>query len=332
MAHQTTWTYPTLVIVSYILSCSFTCCAIYHLTLWTHLSMSANTPIPSRRSLSQYLPVSSSYYSKSGHPHKPNSPRSICPQRQNMNCPPVRQVQYSHFDFPRKMDSRQCSTGPFLSVTISTPKSAINVYITFGTQSPSNNKFNRQSSYLTTLTPHIRPRAKSDGHSTQRPRPCTLLSALEDKTAADPSDSVTLQPPLPAQQPKHRVRARTPPSDSESEVITGHVLASGRFKCSDPKCDNLRFGRQADFRRHHINVHALKKKEYFCTVEGCDRSRRPSRKSKGRSFGARKDKMKEHVQTVHFKESKKRKRSSGTAADDQDESDEDSGPESKTSL
>lgn len=139
------------------------------------------------------------------------------------------------------------------------------------------------------------------------------------------SGSTTSQSPSPESQQKRRRRLQTPTSDSESEVITGHVLASGKFKCSKLECADLRFGRQADFRRHHNNVHALKKTEYFCTVNGCDRSKRPSKKGKGRSFGIRRDKMEEHVQTVHFKESKKRKRSLEPEAEDEEDSDDEDG-------
>lgn len=149
------------------------------------------------------------------------------------------------------------------------------------------------------------------------------------------SGSRSSQSPPPAKHPRRRRRACTTSSDSEGEVITGHVLASGRFKCSDPQCDGLRFGRQADFRRHHINVHALERKEYFCTVSGCDRSKRPSKKSKGRSFGARKDKMLEHVHTVHVKESKeskKRKKSSGTEIEEEEEDDDFEGVEPRSKI
>ncbi|KAH6643913.1 hypothetical protein C7974DRAFT_9592 [Boeremia exigua] len=122
---------------------------------------------------------------------------------------------------------------------------------------------------------------------------------------------------LPPDQPvKRRSRKCSPPSDSESEQITGHVLASGKFKCSDPGCDDLRFGRQADFRRHHTNVHADRILEFFCPMSGCERSKKPARKGKGRSFKGRKDKMEEHVQTVHHKLSKKRERSSETESDE----------------
>lgn len=136
------------------------------------------------------------------------------------------------------------------------------------------------------------------------------------------ASSTSSQSPPPESQQKRRRRQRTPPSDSEPEVITGHVLASGKFKCSDPTCDDLRFGRQADFRRHHTNVHMKKKIEYFCTVTGCDRSRKPSKKGKGRSFGNRRDKMEEHVRNIHEKQSNTRKRSALEIEDDEEDDDE----------
>jgi hypothetical protein len=49
-----------------------------------------------------------------------------------------------------------------------------------------------------------------------------------------------------------------------------------------------------------------KKLEVYCTVEGCSRSRFPTGKSKGRSFGSREDKMREHYRTVHVKNAKKK--------------------------
>ncbi|KAF9698356.1 hypothetical protein EKO04_003901 [Ascochyta lentis] len=89
-------------------------------------------------------------------------------------------------------------------------------------------------------------------------------------------------------------------NDGDSEgLIIGCVFASGRFKCTNKACNDLRFRHQADFRRHHINVHALKEKEYFCPLLGCARSEKSSKKARGRSFGSRKDKMEEHVQKVH---------------------------------
>ena len=67
-------------------------------------------------------------------------------------------------------------------------------------------------------------------------------------------------------------------------------------------------------------------------MPGCERSRKPSKKSKGRSFKGRKDKMEEHVQTVHHKLSKKRGRSSETDVedDDEEETEEAEQPQSKT--
>lgn len=135
------------------------------------------------------------------------------------------------------------------------------------------------------------------------------------------SGSTTSQSPPPEPQQRRR-RRKTPPSDVESDRITGHVLESGQFKCAKLECADLRFGRQADFRRHWTNVHALKKIEYFCTTEGCDRSKRPSKRGKGRSFGNRRDKMEEHVRTVHG-EGNKRKRSFEPEADEVHEEEED---------
>ena len=67
-----------------------------------------------------------------------------------------------------------------------------------------------------------------------------------------------------------------------------------------PYCSDRRFGRRAEFWHHYTTVHVPKKIEQLCPVEGCDRSRSPRKDSNTRSFGARKDTMEEHVQTVHF--------------------------------
>ncbi|RYF32331.1 MAG: ankyrin repeat domain-containing protein, partial [Cytophagaceae bacterium] len=79
----------------------------------------------------------------------------------------------------------------------------------------------------------------------------------------------------------------------------GIVTKTGMFLCLNGKCSDLRFARQADFRRHWENVHNVEHIEYYCTVQGCPRSRRPVGSSRGKSFGAREDKMKEHMRTVH---------------------------------
>lgn len=155
---------------------------------------------------------------------------------------------------------------------------------------------------------------------------------IQASCRADPSTDATMSPSPPtAEQGKCRQRKQTPSSDSDLEKITGHVLASGRFQCSDPQCEKLRFGRQADFRRHYINVHADQIIEYFCPVIGCERSKKPSKKSKGRSFNGRKDKMQEHVETVHHKLNRKRKRYSSVEVDEEDDDTEEAKqPQTKT--
>ncbi|KAJ8111363.1 hypothetical protein OPT61_g6025 [Boeremia exigua] len=162
---------------------------------------------------------------------------------------------------------------------------------------------------LSTQPIHRRP--NSFGGYVERPEYQTHDSASQIKVQPVEAavNSIPVQSPLLEQRKKRRPRQRSPPSNSESEHVTGHVLASGQFKCSDPDCDELRFGRQADFKRHFVNAHADKIIEFFCPVQGCERSSKPAKKSKGRSFKGRKDKMEEHVQAVHNKASKKRGRS-----------------------
>lgn len=137
-----------------------------------------------------------------------------------------------------------------------------------------------------------------------------------------PSGLAPTQVTPPEQQTKARARKHTPLSDSDSDEVTGLVLASGRYKCTDPECQGLRFGRYADFKRHYTNVHAGKIIEYFCPKLGCERSRNPAKKSKGRSFKGRKDKMEEHFNTVHYKRSKKRRMSSETPPEDEEDAEE----------
>ncbi|KAL1643984.1 hypothetical protein SLS61_009012 [Didymella pomorum] len=135
------------------------------------------------------------------------------------------------------------------------------------------------------------------------------------------SSSIDSREPSPP--PKKRRRHHTSASDSEPEIITGHVLSNGKFKCSDPGCSDLKFGRQADFRRHYTNVHEAMKVEYFCTWKGCDRSKRPFKKGKGRSFGLRKDKMEEHVRTVHERVDKRKGHATSTDEEDDEDDDDD---------
>lgn len=159
-------------------------------------------------------------------------------------------------------------------------------------------------------------------------RQCGSLLVLSAVAPATPTPMPAVRPTnrsipthsLPSERPtKRRTRKRTPPSDSDSEQVHAYVLASGKFKCSDPECEDLRFGRQADFKRHFTNTHADRVLEFFCPIRGCERSKNPVKRSKGRSFGGRKDKMQEHVQTVHHKLSTKRKlHDSATEEEDED--------------
>jgi hypothetical protein len=120
--------------------------------------------------------------------------------------------------------------------------------------------------------------------------------------------SMSDQPlPLLHPAPKRRRRSDFSPEHQYDPVI-GHVTSSGKFKCPGPECSNLSFGRQADFRRHYDYVHADKKLEFFCTSDGCVRSKRPIGKAKGRSFGTREDKMREHMRTVHDNTGKRKKK------------------------
>jgi hypothetical protein len=129
-------------------------------------------------------------------------------------------------------------------------------------------------------------------------------------------------PSHPLLSPLHPARKRRRRSDiatqDQSDPIIGHVTSSGKFKCFDDSCFDLSFSRQADFRRHYDHTHMSKKVEIFCTVEGCTRSRKPSGRSKGRSFGARDDKMREHVRTVHEKVGKKKRDGMVDKAGDED--------------
>jgi hypothetical protein len=88
------------------------------------------------------------------------------------------------------------------------------------------------------------------------------------------------------------------------------MTVSGKFKCFvDAACSDLSFGRQADFRRHyeHHHVHHHRKVIYFCPIDTCLRSQKGGGGKKGKSFGTREDKMREHVRTVHEKRGKKAK-------------------------
>lgn len=52
-----------------------------------------------------------------------------------------------------------------------------------------------------------------------------------------------------------RRQHRTLSPNADPDPTAGHFLASGKFKCFDPDCGDLRFRRRANFRRHCTNVH-----------------------------------------------------------------------------
>jgi hypothetical protein len=108
--------------------------------------------------------------------------------------------------------------------------------------------------------------------------------------------------------PSRKRRRRTSNVSDPSDPVVGQITASGKFKCFvDAACSDLSFGRQADFRRHYEHHHAPRKVVYYCPVSGCSRSNGGGTGKKGKSFGTREDKMKEHVRTVHEKKGKKMK-------------------------
>jgi hypothetical protein len=87
--------------------------------------------------------------------------------------------------------------------------------------------------------------------------------------------------------------------DLPDNSTIGTIDKDGKIGCLAGPCRNISFARQADFRRHYEKAHMPAKLEYFCPNEGCPRSREPTGAIKGKSFGAREDRMIEHFQTVH---------------------------------
>ncbi|KAF1848356.1 uncharacterized protein K460DRAFT_353344 [Cucurbitaria berberidis CBS 394.84] len=153
------------------------------------------------------------------------------------------------------------------------------------------------------------------------PIPVTSCLDIENTTASRILPISSSHHHLLSPQPVRRRRRASPSPDIPSDPVIGQVTRLGKFKCLHAGCDDLTFGRQADFKRHYENVHAPRKLEYFCPTEGCSRSKKPANgKSKGRSFNNRKDKMEEHVRTVHHKEGKKRKQIEAVEDDDEENS------------
>ncbi|KAH7081978.1 hypothetical protein BKA63DRAFT_223730 [Paraphoma chrysanthemicola] len=192
----------------------------------------------------------------------------------------------------------------------------------FGARSPrtgTDETSSRSPYYQPLVTPQSRSRGDSfntiavyDG-----PPPTSSTSQAGHGYSYQPAAQVRLpshsplQPSLSPSPPRntHKRRRRqsivSNESSSEDPVIAS-VTKTGKFLCSRPSCTDVSFARQADFRRHWENTHSKRKLEYFCQYPGCSRSKKPIGKAKGKSFGAREDKMREHMRTVHHKDKKKR--------------------------
>jgi hypothetical protein len=101
--------------------------------------------------------------------------------------------------------------------------------------------------------------------------------------------------------PNSNIQALSLPHDSlkSSNIMIGSMYAAGSpdsyiFKCHDPKCASLSFKRWYDFKRNYNGSHAAAPTVYWCDFEGCPRSRGVG----DRPF-TRKDKVKDHVDSVH---------------------------------
>jgi hypothetical protein len=103
---------------------------------------------------------------------------------------------------------------------------------------------------------------------------------------------------------KHNVSSspassRTNPRSSH--VAIGMIFSNGevgqdQYRCTAPGCHNKTFGRLAELKRHHAGKHAAagRKPQFWCPVEGCERSRA----GQGEAF-PRKDKMFDHLSRMH---------------------------------
>jgi len=75
------------------------------------------------------------------------------------------------------------------------------------------------------------------------------------------------------------------------ENPTANVGTDGRLYCPSAACNNVSFGRIAEFKRHCASLHDAGSGALWCPAPGCER---------GRPFPkARKDKVKEHIQKMH---------------------------------
>ncbi|KAH7394375.1 hypothetical protein BKA66DRAFT_400147, partial [Pyrenochaeta sp. MPI-SDFR-AT-0127] len=75
-------------------------------------------------------------------------------------------------------------------------------------------------------------------------------------------------------------------------ILSNGVSRHEKYKCYQPACSGLTFGRLAELKRHHATRHERPK--FFCPVDGCERSL----KNGGRGF-PRKDKMVDHLERKH---------------------------------
>jgi hypothetical protein len=145
--------------------------------------------------------------------------------------------------------------------------------------------------------------------STSWPNPSPYLHPARDSFA----NAITLQtapdvhgsegmtrypPPLPADPDS----APSSELENNSNVMIGSICATSPpevyvFKCHGAKCASLTFGRWYDFRRHYNGAHAAAPTVYWCDFEGCPRSRGVG----DRPF-TRKDKVKDHFESIHKEE------------------------------
>jgi hypothetical protein len=127
--------------------------------------------------------------------------------------------------------------------------------------------------------------------------PVQLFNGIVQQSSFSSGYGIQNIPPLPS---SHFPYLPTPNAQNEEEKMPiakvfdtegSHELW---HKCCSLECGHKKYGRWSDFKRHHDGAHATNKPKHWCQVEGCKRSEADN----GRPF-RRKDKLKEHVQTVH---------------------------------
>lgn len=86
-----------------------------------------------------------------------------------------------------------------------------------------------------------------------------------------------------------------PVREDSAKAVIGLVLLIGKLSCVESDCAGLTFGRQAELRRHYHNFHAAHKSNFWCPVSACSRSA-----VAGAKPFLRKDKLKDHIKSVHW--------------------------------